>query len=184
MYGYWPLDSAAVDEILDASREPRGASSMYDMLGELGVGADDVVLDIGARRAEHSLQLAARFGCRVIAVDPIEVHVRDASEQVAQHEMGAKVEVRPGSIEHIPAADGEFDAIWSRDMLNHIEDIDAALAECVRVLKTTGHMVVYQTFATSLLEPADAGRLYADLAVVPERMSITGFADAVEPDSQ
>ena len=39
-------------------------------------------------------------------------------------------------------------------------------------------MLTYQTFATSLMEPAEAERIYADLAVVPDRMAVEGFQDA------
>lgn len=70
---------------------------------------------------------------------------------------------------------GEVDVVFCRDMLNHVEDLDVAFDECRRVLKTDGAMVVYQTFATPLLEPEEALRIYADLVVVPERMSIDDF---------
>jgi hypothetical protein len=65
-------------------------------------------------------------------------------------------------------------------MLNHVEDLDLALGECRRVVKNGGAMVVYQTFATPLLEPEEAKRIYADLAIVPERMSIDDFEQRVD----
>ncbi len=179
MYGEWGIDADAVHAALGQSRDPVAASSLYETFGALGIGAGDTALDIGARDARYSVELAERFGCRVVAVDPIDVNLRDARAAVAGHDCRELVEIREGSIERIPAADGEFTAIWSRDMLNHIEDIDPALGECVRVLAPGGAMLVYQTFATQLLEPAEAQRIYADLAIVPERMSVAGFEEAV-----
>ena len=41
-------------------------------------------------------------------------------------------------------------------------------------------MVVYQTFATPLLEPNEASRIYADLVIVPERMSADDFERRVD----
>lgn len=90
------------------------------------------------------------------------------------------VDVRQGSIEAIPVASDEIDVVFCRDMLNPVKDLDLALGECRRVLKSGGAMVVYQTFATPLLEPEEARRMYADLVMVPERMSIDDFEQRVD----
>ncbi|OGF53103.1 MAG: hypothetical protein A2Z21_05735 [Candidatus Fraserbacteria bacterium RBG_16_55_9] len=52
--------------------------------------------------------------------------------------------------------------------------------ECTRVLKPGGQMLVFMTFATNLLEPQEALRLYAPLAIVPENMSTEHFENAVQ----
>ncbi len=179
MYGDWGITREQRDEALGRSRDPRSNDSLYETFAGLAVGAGRVVLDIGARDARHSLRLTELFGCRVVAVEPVAENVAKAEAAVAGHESGHLVEVRQGGIEAIPAGDGEFDAIWSRDMLVHVADVDTALAECHRVLEPGGRMVLHQTFETDLMEPREAARIYADLAVVPERMSITGFEGAV-----
>jgi hypothetical protein len=51
-------------------------------------------------------------------------------------------------------------------MLYHIEDLDGAFGECRRVLRTGGHMLIYQMFATDLLEPKEAQRLWGEMLVV------------------
>jgi len=177
MYGDWDYEAAVA--VLDRSLDPRSRMSLYDTLGSLGLGAGDVALDIGGRDARHSLAIAERFGCRVVAVDPVDANIDRATRAVAEHEYGYLVEVRLGSIEQIPADDGAFDLVFSRDMLSHVENVERAFAECARVLSASGFMVIHQVFATELLEPQEAQRMYADLAVVPERMSIAGFEDAV-----
>jgi len=179
MYGDWDYEAAVA--VLDRSLGPRSRTSLYDTVGSLGVGASDVVLDIGGRDARHSLAMAERLGCRVMAVDPVEANIERGARAVGEHEYGHLVEVRLGSIEQIPAEDAAFDLVFSRDMLSHVEHVEQAFAECARVLTATGFMVIHQVFATPLLEPREAQRIYADLAVVPERMSISGFEDAVEP---
>jgi hypothetical protein len=60
--------------------------------------------------------------------------------------------------------------VWCRDMLNHVADLRGAFSECARVLRRGGRMVIFHTFATDLLEPREAERLYAPLAVVAESM--------------
>ena len=177
MYGDW--DYLAAVEVLGRSLDPRPSTSLFDTLDPLGLGPGDAVLDIGGREAGHSLVIAERFGCRVVAVDPVEANIARAAAPIAEHTHGDLVEARLGSIERIPAGDDEFDVIFSRDMLAHIEDLDRALAECTRVLRAGGAMVIHQVFATELLEPREALKMYADCAVVAERMSVAGFEDGV-----
>lgn len=75
-------------------------------------------------------------------------------------------------------ADRTVDLVFSRDMLIHIADIDRALAECARVLRPGGAMVVHQTFAGPRLEPLEAAELYGGLAAVADRMEPSGFEEA------
>ncbi|MDH3729843.1 MAG: class I SAM-dependent methyltransferase [Acidimicrobiia bacterium] len=177
MYGDW--DYLAAVEVLGRSLEPRPSTSLYDTLGSLGLGAGTVVLDIGGREARDALVLAERFGCKVASVDPVQANIDRAFAAVAEHPHGHLVDVRLGSIEQIPADDAAFDVVFSRDMLSHIADVDLALAEGSRVLSAGGAMVIHQVFATELLEPQEAQQMYADGAVVPERMSVAGFEAAV-----
>jgi SAM-dependent methyltransferase len=170
MYGDWPLSDDEAEAILDRSLSPRPSTSLFDIVGALGVGRDDCVLDIGARDARYALTLVERFGCQVVAVDPVARHVDEGTKAVAASGHGDRVEIHQGVIEDIPADDGSFDLVFCRDVLSHISDLTTALAECHRVLVPGGHMVVYQTFATDRLEPAEAARIYADLAVAPESM--------------
>ena len=170
MYGEWPLSDEEAEAILDRSLDPRPSESLFDTVGELGIGGDGVVLDIGARDARYALTLAERFGCRVVAVDPVARHVEEARAAVAAGGHGERIEVIQGRIEAIPAEDDTFDLIFCRDVLSHIPDLPMALTECRRVLKPGGHMLVYQTFATGWMESGEAARIYPDLAVAPESM--------------
>jgi cyclopropane fatty-acyl-phospholipid synthase-like methyltransferase len=173
MYAPRHLDGAA--EALDRSRDPRGPGMLYELVDDLGIGPGDLVLDIGGREAAHSLALVKMFGCEAVSVDPVESNNERARAAVAAHPLGSKVSIRPGVMEDIPAADGEFDFIFSRDMFFHVVGADEALAEARRVLKPGGHMLLHQTFATDRLEPLEKAHIYADLAVAPERMSPQDF---------
>lgn len=170
MYGDWPLSDDEAETILDRSLSPRPSTSLFDTVDAVGVGPGDVLLDIGARDARYALTLVNRFGCEVVAVDPVARHVEEARRAVAASEQVDRIQVRQGLIEDIPAEDGSFQLIFCRDVLSHISDLPSALAECHRVLTSGGHMVVYQTFATDRMEPVEAARIYADLAVAPESM--------------
>jgi cyclopropane fatty-acyl-phospholipid synthase-like methyltransferase len=177
MYGDWDYEAAVA--ALDRSLSPRPAASIFDVVGGLGVEAGDVLLDIGGREGQHGLVMAERFGCRVVSVDPVTENIERGRQIVGDHEYGHMVDVKPGSIEQIPAEDNTFRLIFSRDMLGHIADLELALVECRRVLSGGGHMVIHEVFATPMLEPDEARRLCADSASVPERMSVAVFEAAV-----
>lgn len=178
IYGDWDYEAAV--ELLDQSLNPQPALSIFDTVGSLGIGPDDNVLDIGGRDGYHGLLMAERFGCQVVSVDPAPANIADGLKRVAEHEFGASVEVKLGSMEDIPAGDDEFDLVFSRDMLNHVVDQERGFGECARVLKPGGAMVIHEVFETDLMEPREAARLYADIACVPEAMAADGFEQRVE----
>jgi cyclopropane fatty-acyl-phospholipid synthase-like methyltransferase len=178
MYGDWDYEAAV--KVLERSLSPRSSMSLFDTVASLGVGEGDLVLDIGGRDGYHSLVMAERFGCRAVSVDPVEANIARGARLQAEHEYGHLVELRLGPIEAIPAGDGVFDLVLSRDMLGHVEDLNRAFAECARVLSPDGVMVVHEVFATPLLEPQEKQMLCADVATFPERMSVRRFEAAVD----
>lgn len=179
MYDYWDVDWDEAMSLADRSLDPRPKASMFDTLSTLGLDSEDVVLDIGGREAADGLAIAGRFGCRAIVVDPAQENLDRGSEAIASHEHGNRVEIHRGWINDIPLDDDTIDIVFSRDMLTHVEDLDGALAECRRVLTRSGSMLIHQTFGTPLLEPGEKARLCADLATVPERLSVDIFEEAV-----
>ncbi len=136
-------------------------------------------MDIGGRDGTAGLEIAERFGCRVIVVDPVQLNIDDALSAVAGHESGDLVDVHSGTINQIPLEDDTVDVVFSRDMLGHVEDLDGALTECRRVLTPSGSMLVHEVFGMSLLESEEKARLCADLASVPDRLSVEIFEDSV-----
>jgi ubiquinone/menaquinone biosynthesis C-methylase UbiE len=178
LYGALWAEDEAFDAELDRSLEPRPVESLYDAFGELGVAAGDVVLDVGCRFGAHSVELVRRFGCTVVAVDLVPRHVEQTRERIAKEGVEELVRVVEAPIESMPLAEESIDHIWCRDMLNHVR-LQKALAECERVLRPGGRMLVYQTFATGLCEPRESERLFSAVAILPENMSRAYFEDAV-----
>jgi len=178
MYGDWDWESAVA--AVDRSLDPRPHASIIDMFGALGPGPGDVVLDIGGRDAGHALEMAERFGCRVTSVDPAEANIADGKVAISESEYGHLVEAVRGFIEEIPAEDGAFDFVFSRDMFAHVADADRALVECARVLAPDGLVLLHQVFATDLLEPIEAAQVFGHTAAVPDRFSVDGFEAAAE----
>ncbi|NND04600.1 MAG: class I SAM-dependent methyltransferase, partial [Acidimicrobiia bacterium] len=120
MYGDWGIEWEDLVEMTDRSLNPRSRTSLYDTFGDLDVGEGGYVLDIGGRDGAQALDLAERFGCRVLSVDPVQANIDWGSEDIAKHEHGHLVEIKLGTINEIPAADAKFDAIFARDMMGHV----------------------------------------------------------------
>ena len=175
LYGeLWAPDESALEAELKESLRPGNLDSLYDEFAQLGVGAEHVVLDAGARDARHSVRVVRRFGCRVFAIDPVPLHIERARKRIADEELTGRIEASEAAIESLPFADESFDFIWCRDVLNHVE-LDRGLAECKRVLRPGGSMLVYQTFATDALDPEEAERFFAAVATRGENMSPSFF---------
>ena len=113
----------------------------------LGVQAGDRVLDMGCGAGRHAFELYRR-GTDVVAFD------QDADELSAVADMfaamraegqvpdGAEADVKQGDALALPFAAGEFDRVVAAEVLEHIPDDEAAIAELVRVLRPGGTMAV------------------------------------------
>lgn len=174
LYGeYFPGDES-IKQVAATSLDPRSPEMLYDAFAQLAVGSGDVVADIGSRDASYSVELHRRFGCRVLAIDPVPLHTSLAQKTVIDAGLTDSIDIVDAGIEVMPLADGTVDAIWCRDVLNHV-DLAAGLRECARVLKPGGGMLVYQTFATADLEPKEAQRLFRSMAILPSNMDPAFF---------
>jgi SAM-dependent methyltransferase len=160
-----------VDEVLGRSLGPRGPEMLFDMAGELGVCAESVVLDVGSRDGRHLFELARRFGCRAVGVEPVAANLHRglrlwAEVRASEPEVAARVAMVQGVAEGLPFPDGAFDLVWVRDVLIHVPDLAWALGQCRRVLAPGGSVLVFQMFATPWLEPSEAARLWPSVAAV------------------
>ena len=155
LYELWAGERyAELQRTLGRSLEPRGREWLFELFASLGPERGQVILDIGARDAEHTIRLVREHGLRGIALDPVPAHVERAREAAS----GLDVEVVEAAVESIPLEDASVDWIWCRDVLVHI-DLERGLAECARVLRPGGRMLAYVNVATELLEPTEAALL-------------------------
>ena len=158
-----------VYELLDASLEPRGPDSLYEVAGRyLAPGAR--VLDAGCRDAAQLIQLVERFEVTGVGVDPVELHIQRARAAIEAAGVADRIELLVGVLQKLPFADSHFDFVWCRDVLEQVSDLDGALQETHRVLKPDGHMLVYTTFTTDLLSPKEAELLNRHLGNVPANL--------------
>ena len=103
-------------------------------------------LDLGCFTGGRAVAWLERYGFASIAgVDVDPVFIEAANAFAAAREVDATFRVGTG--ERIPFEDGEFDAVLSFDVLEHVRDVRATLAECHRVLRPGGVLaVVFPSF--------------------------------------
>jgi 2-polyprenyl-6-hydroxyphenyl methylase/3-demethylubiquinone-9 3-methyltransferase len=128
-------------------------------------------LDLGCGGGLFSEALARR-GCRVVGVDP-----SAASLEVARSHAegdGLEIDYRCGSGEGIPAEDACFELVCCCDVLEHVDDLEATVAECARVL-APGGVLFFDTINRSLLSRLLITGLLQDwplLGVMPEGLHV------------
>jgi ubiquinone/menaquinone biosynthesis C-methylase UbiE len=164
---------AAYDEFeqeLDRSLQPRGFELLFDLVTELGLQPGSTAVDVGCRDGFHCIELARRYGFIVHGIEPVRLHLDGAALALAtlraeEPGVAARIRIDDGSADGLPEQAGSVDLIWCRDVLVHVEDLEAVFTEFRRVLRPGGHAVIYQMTATDWLAPAEAGRLWPALGV-------------------
>jgi len=143
---------------LDESLGPQGPESLYDLVTALAVPAGAFVVDVGCGRGQASLQLAARFGYRVLGIDPTPRQPRPGEDAGIDDVARDLVQFAQGKAEAIPAEDASVDLLWCRESLM-FADLAAAAAEFNRVLRPGGHVLAYQVLRGPELSDVEAEAL-------------------------
>ncbi len=153
----WPADGTA---LLDRSLGPRSPEMLVEVAASLGLGAGQLVLDAGCREASAAITLARRFGCRVVGVDLVGAWLPMGRSDAAAAGLADRIAMVQGDLGALPLADAVCDLVWCKDVLSCVGDCGRALAECARVLRPGGGMVLYAVFATEELAPHERARLF------------------------
>jgi 2-polyprenyl-6-hydroxyphenyl methylase/3-demethylubiquinone-9 3-methyltransferase len=100
-----------------------------------------IVLDVGCGGGLFAEEVA-RLGCQVTGVDLSPRSIAVAQQHAEQ--MGLTITYRAASGEQLPFENNSFDLVYCCDVLEHVSDINAVIAESARVLKPGG-MYLYDT---------------------------------------
>ncbi|RJP80710.1 MAG: 3-demethylubiquinone-9 3-O-methyltransferase [Candidatus Zixiibacteriota bacterium] len=120
-------------------------------------------------------------GARVTALDPSPVTL----DLARRHHRTATVPIRfvQGVAEHLPFPEASFDLVTATDMLEHVADLDACLAEFARVLKPGGRFgfvtvnrtwiarLIYITMGENVLGMLPRGTHRYDKFIPPDDLS-------------
>ncbi|MEV5509711.1 SAM-dependent methyltransferase [Streptomyces orinoci] len=145
--------------IYDHHREAVGLASRRTVERIADLVADDLgpgrsLLDLGAGYGGAARYLARRFGCRITALNISRLQNERHRALNAEQGFAGLIEVVTGSFDDIPAADGQFDVVWSQEALCHSGDRALTLGEAVRVLAPGGRLVFTDLMAAEGARPA------------------------------
>ncbi|MFC9551636.1 bifunctional 2-polyprenyl-6-hydroxyphenol methylase/3-demethylubiquinol 3-O-methyltransferase UbiG [Rhodococcus sp. NPDC056960] len=132
---WWEEDNPL--NLLHGSLTPARFAYFRSVLGAT-VGCDVSglrALDVGSGGGFLAEEFT-RIGFRVTGIDPSPVSVETARRHAAASAL--EIEYRIGSGERLPVPDAAFDVVYCCDVLEHVSDLDAVIAETSRALKPGG----------------------------------------------
>ena len=112
------------------------------------------LLDIGCGGGLLSEPMA-RLGAEVVGIDPSERNIKTANVHAAEQELA--IDYRVATAEELAAAGERFDLILNMEVIEHVRYPDRFLADCSRMLKPRGVMIVatinrtFRSFALAII---------------------------------
>lgn len=107
------------------------------------------ILEVGCGGGLICEDLAGR-GASMVGVDPSQAALNTACEHTRQSGLEERITYKQGYAEALPYADASFSAIVCLDVLEHVRDLRATIAEIARVL-APGGVFVFDTINRTLL---------------------------------
>ncbi len=109
---------------------PDARDVLFEAIAE---GRPGRILEVGPGEGELAERLQRELGADVLAVDQ--------SARMVELTLSRGVDARLGSVEQLDFGDESFDCVVAAWMLYHVQDVDQAFAEIVRVLRPGGRLV-------------------------------------------
>ena len=113
---------------------------------KLKVKSRDLVLDIGCGEGRHSLGLHVDREINAVGMDLSLKDMRTAKSRIKDFSISknnkSSCVFGAGSIHSLPFNDNLFDAVICSEVLEHLDSLESAVSEIVRVLKPGGVLAV------------------------------------------
>lgn len=120
---------------------------------ERGLGSEALwqqpILEVGCGGGLICEELARR-GARMVGIDPSQAALQTAREHAQQSGLAGRITYKQGYAEALPYADASFRALVCLDVLEHVRDLRATIAEIARVL-APGGVFIFDTINRTLL---------------------------------
>ncbi|GAA3126995.1 methyltransferase domain-containing protein [Streptomyces rectiviolaceus] len=162
-HGYWAKDEP------DPGRHAAQVRLVEELMSFGPLPEGSRVLDAGCGIGASAVHLAQRLGCRVDGITISAEQITRAEAKAAEGGVTDRTTFRLVDALHTDYADGTFDVVWALESCELMPDKRAFLAECLRVLKPGGTLLVATWCARDDSLTADEtrlmGRIYRDFVV-------------------
>lgn len=135
-----------------------GLTSTEKLGGLCQIDEDKKVLVIGCGTGFNACYIVRKFGCRLVGVDIAEEAIKKAKERAESENLRGRVEFRVGDAYALPFEAGTFDAVITQ-FVSQFLDMEKALKEFVRVLKTGGCVGINEIFKDKDMPPKAAEKI-------------------------
>lgn len=103
-----------------------------------------LILDIGCGQGQQTMELARLAGSNVIGIDIDQAALARLQQRISEACLGDRVKAIHVSLFDNEFDDNSFDLLWEEGVF-HLLDSSRSLAECRRLLKPDGYLVMHET---------------------------------------
>lgn len=157
--GLWEENADWWQREFTAGVDPEYEEQIIPLLLE-HLGSPSLVVDVGSGEGQLARVVHDRTGAFVVGLDPTVAQITEAGRRG-----GGPCYVRAGC-EALPISDDTVDSVVVCLVFEHVEDIDAALAEIARILRPGGRLLFFLNHP--LLQTPESGMIFDHVLDPPE----------------
>jgi demethylmenaquinone methyltransferase/2-methoxy-6-polyprenyl-1,4-benzoquinol methylase len=143
--------------LLSFGQDPRWRSFLVSRVEARPV---HVVLDVATGTAAVAIELARRYGCRVVGVDQSAEMLSEGTRRVNAAGLPEAIELREARAEALPFEDSAFDGLTFTYLLRYVDDLPATMRELARVVRPGGTVAMLEFFEPPAPLPRAAWEAY------------------------
>jgi demethylmenaquinone methyltransferase/2-methoxy-6-polyprenyl-1,4-benzoquinol methylase len=129
--------------LLSFGQDPRWRSFLAS---RIEARPEDTILDVATGTAAVAIELARRYGCRVVGVDQSAEMLAAGRPRVRAAGLAHRVELREARAERLPFVDAAFNGLTFTYLLRYVDDPGTTLRELARVVRPRGRIAMLEFF--------------------------------------
>jgi cyclopropane fatty-acyl-phospholipid synthase-like methyltransferase len=158
-------DNPSAQDLWAFDQDHYGGLDAVRALGDaLTLDRSNHVLDICCGLGGPARFIATTYGCKVHGVDLNQSRIDGAETLTALTGLDKQIEYTCADACELPFADGAFDRLMSQEAFLHIENREALLSQCRRVLQATGQFAFTDWIASDTLSAEHRNRFATTFA--------------------
>lgn len=129
---------------------PGGSKTVEKWIKQAEISEKSHLLDLACSTGFSSRSTVKQVGCTSKGLDISKVAIETAIRESREEGYGDKVQFFVGDACYLPFSDKEFSHVLAGSTFGFIQDRANALAECRRVLKSSGHLCIGNFYYTEI----------------------------------